>query len=100
MENKTLKDSYKGYFLDKILNKYTDIDSKESIMEVIMFFVYGYLTLLFLSYSFATVFNLFRPGAAAHFQNFKMIFELLLIIPSVTISIRFLRTVFTKRNLG
>tara|TARA_B100000427_G_scaffold85862_1_gene70445 strand:- start:162 stop:455 length:294 start_codon:yes stop_codon:yes gene_type:complete len=96
MENKTLKDSYKGYFLDKILNKYTDIDSKESIMEVIMFFVYGYLTLLFLSYSFGVLFTLFRPGGDAWFQNFKTIFELLLIIPSVTISIRFLRTVFTK----
>ena len=96
MENKTLKDSYKGYFLDKISNRYTDLDSKETLIEIIMFFVYSYLTLLFLSYSFGALFNLFRPAGSIHFQNFKTIFQLVLIIPSVTISIRFLRTVFTK----
>tara|TARA_Y100000389_G_scaffold119287_1_gene116454 strand:- start:127 stop:474 length:348 start_codon:yes stop_codon:yes gene_type:complete len=98
MKNKTLKDSYRGYFLDKVLNKYTDIESKESIMEVVMFFIYAYITLLFFSYSFAFLFFLFKETILSLWvSNFKSLFQLLLIIPSATILIRFFRTVFSKK---
>jgi len=97
MKNKTLKDSYKGYFFDKILNKYTDIDSKETLIEVIMFFIYAYLSLLFFSYSFAFIFFLFKEIILSLWvSNFRSLFQLLLIIPSLTILIRFFRTVLTK----
>ena len=96
IEHKSFKDSYELYFIHKVMYRYLDIENKETREEFWIFMIYTGLTIAMGSLIVTTVLTLFTQyGAMRVNSGLEILIPSFLFLPSITMIIRRIRTIFT-----